>query len=154
MEKATVRDVDVAGKTVLVRADLNVPMKNGVVGDATRITESLPTVRYLLSKGASVVLMSHLGRPDGERLPGASLAPVAERMAKELGVAVTLIDPIDAPESVARVRALPPGSVAMLENVRFWPSRPLVNRTAHHPAATNSGIATCSDTATLAPRAA
>lgn len=121
MEKATVRDVDVAGKTVLVRADLNVPMKNGVVGDATRITESLPTVRYLLSKGATVVLMSHLGRPDGERLPGASLAPVAERMAKELGVGVTLIDPIDAPESVARVRALPRGSVAMLENVRFWP---------------------------------
>jgi 3-phosphoglycerate kinase len=97
MDKATVRDVDVANKRVLVRADLNVPMKNGVITDATRLVESLPTVRYLLAHGASVVLMSHLGRPDGERLESASLAPVAARLASELGVPVALIDPIDAP---------------------------------------------------------
>ncbi len=121
MDKATVRDVNVAGLRVLVRADLNVPMKNGVITDETRITESLPTVRYLMAQGARVILMSHLGRPDGERMDSASLKPVAERLGALLGVNVQLIDPIDTPEALAIVDALPRGGVALLQNVRFWP---------------------------------
>ena len=85
MNKLTVRDVPIKGRRVLMRADFNVPLKGTQITDATRILESLPTIRYILEQGGRLVLMSHLGRPDGERLPEASLAPVAARLSQELG---------------------------------------------------------------------
>jgi phosphoglycerate kinase len=121
MNKLTVRDVPLSGRRVLMRADFNVPLKGTRITDATRITESLPTIRYILEQGGRLVLMSHLGRPDGERLPEASLAPVAERLSAELGIPVPLIDdPLD-PAAEARVNALEPGEAVLLENVRFFP---------------------------------
>jgi phosphoglycerate kinase len=82
--KKTVRDIDVAGKKVLLRADLNVPLENGLVTDDTRIKESLPTIKYLMEQGAKVIVCSHLGRPKGVE-PELSLAPVAGRMSNLLG---------------------------------------------------------------------
>jgi 3-phosphoglycerate kinase len=121
MKKLTVRDVPLEGRRVLMRADFNVPLKGGEVGDATRILESLPTIRYVLGQGGRLVLMSHLGRPDGARLPEASLAPVAARLSQELGMPVPLIDDPCAPAAAARVEALEPGAVVMIENIRFFP---------------------------------
>jgi 3-phosphoglycerate kinase len=121
MKKLTVRDVPIQGRRVLMRADFNVPLKGTQITDATRIVESLPTIRYVLEQGGRLVLMSHLGRPDGERLPEASLAPVAARLSQELGRPVPLIDdPFDA-STAARVDAMKPGEVVLLENVRFFP---------------------------------
>jgi phosphoglycerate kinase len=121
MNKLTVRDVPIKGRRVLMRADFNVPLKGTQITDATRILESLPTIRYVLEQGGRLVLMSHLGRPDGERLPEASLAPVAARLSQELGRPVPLIDDPFDPSAAAKVEALKPGEVVMLENVRFFP---------------------------------
>ncbi|MHB1110524.1 MAG: phosphoglycerate kinase, partial [Devosia sp.] len=92
MRLPDIREADVNGKTVLVRADLNVPMHNGRVTDATRIVRFAPTVSALLARGASVVVMSHLGRPDGVANPVLSLAPVARALAAELGRDVRFIN--------------------------------------------------------------
>jgi phosphoglycerate kinase len=111
--------LDVAGKRVLVRVDYNVPIENGVIEDDTRITASLPTVNYLLSHGASVILMSHLGRPKGVD-DKFRLAPVAAQLEKVLGKPVKYIS--SKPASVETAKALEgikPGEVALLENVRF-----------------------------------
>jgi len=116
--KKTVPDVDVRGKRVLVRADLNVPLEDGAVGDDTRIRESLPTIRYLVEKGAKVIVCSHLGRPKG---PDASLslAPVASRLAELLGLPVAFAsDCVGEPARDAGA-ALVPGKVLLLENLRF-----------------------------------
>lgn len=116
--KKTVRDVDVRGKRVLVRADLNVPLEDGAVGDDTRIRESLSTIRYLVEKGAKVIVCSHLGRPKG---PDASLslAPVASRLAELLGLPVAFAsDCVGEPARDAGA-ALVPGKVLLLENLRF-----------------------------------
>ncbi len=121
MNKLTVRDIPLKGRRVLMRADFNVPLKNGVITDATRITESLATIRHVISQGGRLVMMSHLGRPDGERMPEASLAPVAERLSKELGQKVGLVSDIVAPEAAKAVAALKDGEALLLENVRFWP---------------------------------
>jgi 3-phosphoglycerate kinase len=121
MNKLTVRDIPLHGKRVLMRADFNVPLKGIQITDATRITECLPTIRYIVEQGGRLVLMSHLGRPDGERLPEASLLPVAERLAKELGKPVPLIDDPTSSSALERVNAMKPGDVAILENVRFFP---------------------------------
>ncbi len=121
MAKKTVRDVDLRKKRVLVRVDFNVPLKEGKITDDTRITAALPTLNYILDqKGASLVIMSHLGRPkkpDKEN----SLAPVAERLSELLGRKVTLAPDCIGVETEAVVRAMKPGDVVLLENVRFHP---------------------------------
>lgn len=90
MNKKTIKDIDVAGKRVLVRVDFNVPLKNGEITDETRIQAALPTIQYLLNQNAKVVLCSHLGRPKGEFKPEFSLAPVARRLQGLLANKVTL----------------------------------------------------------------
>ena len=121
MAKKTVRDVDLRKKRVLVRVDFNVPLKDGAITDDTRITAALPTLNYILDqKGASLVLMSHLGRPkkpDKEN----SLAPVAARLGELLRRKVTLAPDCIGPAAEAAVKALKPGEVVLLENVRFHP---------------------------------
>src|SRR6185312_3483206 len=116
----TVRDIDPSGKRVLVRVDFNVPLENGVVTDDRRIREALPTLRYLLDRGAILVLATHLGRPKGRDL-GLTLKPVADRLAKLLGRPVSLLQDSVGPEVSARVAQAKPGEVLMLENVRFHP---------------------------------
>lgn len=121
MAKQTVRDIDVAGKRVLVRADLNVPLDNGVITDDTRIRESLPTLRYLLEHGASAVIVcSHLGRPKG-RDESLSLAPVAGRLGNLLDREVLFTDDCVGPDAENAVRDMGVGAVLLLENLRFHP---------------------------------
>jgi len=119
--KQTVKDVDLKGKRALIRVDFNVPQDPATqaITDDTRIRESLPTIRYCLEQGASVVLMSHLGRPDGRRVPAMSLRPVAARLGDLLKRPVVFVDECVGPEVESRVKALRPGEVALLENVRF-----------------------------------
>ena len=122
MNKATVRDIDVRGKHVLVRVDFNVPLdEGGTITDDTRIRASLPTIRYLLDHGAAVILMSHLGRPKGKVDPKYSLKPVAERLSELLGQPVALAPDCVGPEVVAQAKALQPGQALLLENLRFHP---------------------------------
>lgn len=117
--KKTVRDINVQGKRVLVRVDFNVPLQNGQITDDRRIRESLPTIQYLLERGAKVILMSHLGRPKGKRDPQYSLRPVAERLSALLNRPVRFLDDCvgEAVEQV--VQAMTPGEVVLLENLRF-----------------------------------
>ncbi len=118
--KRSIRDLDVKGKTVLVRVDYNVPLDSeGRVADATRIVATLPTISYLRDHGAKLVLMAHFGRPKGQPNPKYSLKPVAEELSKQLGVTVPLAPDCVGPDVVAAVRALQPGDVLLLENVRF-----------------------------------
>ncbi len=118
MSLRTVRDVDVRGKWVLLRADFNVPLEGGEVTEDTRIRESLPTIKYLREQGARVIACSHLGRPKGPS-PELSLAPVAGRLANLLGKEVLFAADCVGPEAERTVRALGPGQVALLENLRF-----------------------------------
>lgn len=115
----TLDDLDVAGKRVVVRSDLNVPMKDGVVTDSTRIDRSAQTIRELAGKGARVVIVSHFGRPKGQRVPEMSLKPVAEAMGKALGKPVVFAEDCVGPEAEKVVNALKDGEVAMLENLRY-----------------------------------
>jgi phosphoglycerate kinase len=117
--KKTVRDIDVRGKRVLVRADLNVPIENGVITDDTRVRESLPTIEYLLGQDARVIVCSHLGRPKGPD-PALSLAPVAGRMANLLGREVLFAEDCVGPAAEAAVEAMG-HHVLLLENLRFHP---------------------------------
>ncbi|MBI4493461.1 MAG: phosphoglycerate kinase, partial [Chloroflexi bacterium] len=121
MNKKTVRDVDPAGKRVLVRVDFNVPLDSasGQVTDNTRIRAALPTIRYLQERGAKVVLMSHLGRPKGRPTPTFSLLPVAGELSRLLGQPVVFADDCVGPPAEQVVQALQPGQVALLENLRF-----------------------------------
>ncbi len=122
MAKKTVRDLDVAGKRVLVRVDFNVPLgKDGTIEDDTRIRASLPTLRYLLDKGASLVVMSHLGRPKGEVVDSLRLDPVAARLSALLGKPVRKLDQVVGPEVERVCSELRPGEVVLLENLRFHP---------------------------------
>jgi phosphoglycerate kinase len=113
--------VDWRGARVLVRADLNVPLEDGRVADEARIVASLPTLRLLLREGAAVAVCSHLGRPKGTPDPALSLRPCAERLAQHLVRRVDLLPDCVGPEVEARVEALRPGEIVMLENLRFHP---------------------------------
>lgn len=119
--KKTLRDIDVAGKKVLVRVDFNVPMDGNVITDTTRIEASLPTINYLLENGASVVLMSHLGRPKGEYKEELSLAPVAKKLSELLKKDVKFVASrvVVDDEVKSKIKDLKPGEVALLENTRF-----------------------------------
>jgi phosphoglycerate kinase len=119
MNKLTIRDVDVKGKRVLMRVDFNVPMEDGKVGDDTRVRAALPTIKYVLDNGGSLVLMSHLGRPKGKGYEADfSLKPVAEHLAKLLGKPVAFaVDCLKADDEVAKLQ---PGQVLLLENTRFY----------------------------------
>jgi len=119
----TVDDLEVAGRTVLVRADLNVPLKDGVITDDKRIQASLPTIRKLAARDARVVVLAHLGRPKGEIKAELSLRPVAERLGELLGQPVVFPETAEGgvagPVAQAAVAGLAPGQVALLENLRF-----------------------------------
>ena len=116
----TINEADLKGKRVLIRVDFNVPLKDGVVTDNTRIKAALPTIKYILDNGASLVVMTHLGRPKGQKNPAYSLAPVAKEFEKLLGSKVTLASDVIGPEVKKEVEALKPGEVLLLENVRFY----------------------------------
>ena len=115
----TIDDLDVAGKTVLVRADLNVPMADGKPTDTTRIDRSVSTIADLTAKGAKVVLLTHFGRPKGQVVPEMSLKPVAAAMASALGKDVAFATDTIGDSAKATIAAMNDGDVAMLENVRF-----------------------------------
>ncbi len=122
MRKRSLRDVEVEGRTVLLRVDHNVPLDaERRVADDRRMVESLPTIQYLKERGARVVLLSHLGRPEGRPSPGLSLAPVAEHLSELLGEAVLLAPDAVGPGAMDAVRRLAPGGVLYLENLRFHP---------------------------------
>lgn len=121
MSKLNIRDLALAGKRVFLRADLNAPLEGGAVSDDTRLTAVGPTIRHALGAGASVVLASHLGRPKGKPDPKYSLRPVAERLAALLDRPVPLAPDCVGPETTAQARALAPGQMLLLENLRFHP---------------------------------
>jgi len=121
MDKKTVRDLDLKGRRVLMRVDFNVPMEAGRVIDDKRIRAALPTIQYGLEQGASLILMSHLGRPKGGPDPEFSLKPAAEVLAKLLGTPVQMAPDCVGPEVEHKANALKPGDVLMLENTRFHP---------------------------------
>ena len=119
--KASIRDVDVAGKRVLVREDLNVPLKAGRVEDDTRIQAAAPTLQELAGRDAKVIVTSHLGQPPGRPDPEFSLEPVAHRLAEQLGQAVTFARDCVGAIAQGAVAGMQPGQVVLLENVRFHP---------------------------------
>lgn len=117
----TLDGVVVRGLRVLVRADLNVPMRDGVIGDMSRLERLCPTIRELAAAGARVVVCSHFGRPNGKPVPSMSLAPVAHALGTLLGQPVQFVGATVGPVAAAAVDALPPGGVLVLENTRFYP---------------------------------
>jgi phosphoglycerate kinase len=120
--KKTIRDLDLAGRRVFIRVDFNVPLKNGGIGDDTRIRESLPTIRYALDSGARVVIVaSHLGRPKGKPNAEMSLRPVAGRLGELLGRPVAFASDCIGPEAERAIQSAESGSVVLLENLRFHP---------------------------------
>lgn len=120
MDKATVRDIDVSGKRVLVRVDFNVPLDaSGHITDDTRIRAALPTIQYLLDHGASVILMSHLGRPKGKVVDSMRLTPVAHRLSELLGRPVEMAPDSIGAETERMAQSLEPGQILLLENLRF-----------------------------------
>jgi len=119
MDKKTLKDVELGGKRVVMRVDFNVPIKGGVIGDDTRVRAALPSIRYVLEQGASLVLMSHLGRPKGKGYEADfSLKPVAEHLAKLLEKPVAFA--ADCLAADAEAAALKPGEILVLENTRFY----------------------------------
>lgn len=121
MQTKTVRDLDARGQRVFVRVDYNVPLKDGVVTSDKRIRATIPTIALLREKGARIILGSHLGRPDGQRKPEFSLAPVAVKAAEVLGCPVQFVADSVGPEVEKAVAALKDGEVLLLENLRYYP---------------------------------
>ena len=120
MNKLTINDLDVQGKRVLMRVDFNVPVKDGVVGDDTRIVAALPSINYVLQNGGSLVLMSHCGRPKGEKNMEFTLKPAADRLAELVDAKVTLAPDVIGDEVKVLVDGLQAGEILVLENVRFY----------------------------------
>ena len=116
MAKLSIKDLDLKGQRVFIRVDFNVPLKNGVIGDDTRIKSSLPTIQYARQQGATVVLASHLGRPKGKANPEMSLRPIADRLAELLGQPVAF-----ATDCVGEEARRVTGDIVLLENLRFHP---------------------------------
>ncbi len=116
---AHLEELEVKGKRVFLRCDLNVPLKDGVIKDDGRIRASLPTIQYLLDQGASLVIAAHLGRPKGEAKPELSLAPVAARLGELLGMPIKFATSVTGPEVTAAADSLIPGEILLLENIRF-----------------------------------
>jgi phosphoglycerate kinase len=119
MNKKTIADIEIAGKRVLIRADLNVPLEKGKVSDDTRIVAALPTIRYVLAHSATPIVCSHLGRPKGKLDPKYSLKPVVERLAQLLGCRVQMAPDCIGPETERMAATIPRGEVLLLENLRF-----------------------------------
>lgn len=123
MNKLSLRDIPLKDKKVLMRVDFNVPLdKQGHITDDSRIIASLPSIRYVLDQGGSVILMSHLGRPNGKRLPDLSLKPCADKLARLLGKEVRMAPDCIGLDVSGMAGALKPGEVLMLENLRFYPA--------------------------------
>jgi len=120
MNKKSIRDIDVKGKKVFVRVDFNVPLENGAITDDTRIRETLPTIKFLIEKGAKIILASHLGRPKGQFVEEMRLTPAAVRLSELLGKPVAKADEAIGAAVEAKVAALNEGDVLLLENVRFY----------------------------------
>jgi phosphoglycerate kinase len=121
MTKLSIRDLDLTGKRVFIRVDFNVPLEGSRVTDDTRIRETVPTLKLAIERGAQVVLASHLGRPKGQVNPKYSLAPVAVRLKELLGRPIEFAADCVGPDAEAKSKALGPGGVLLLENVRFHP---------------------------------
>ena len=121
MKKMTLRDIDTGGKRVLVRVDFNVPLdeKTGTISDDSRIRAALPTIQYLIDRGAKVILCSHLGRPDGKIVESLRLAVVARRLSQLLGKQVAITSDCIGPEAEKASESLKNGGVLLLENLRF-----------------------------------
>jgi len=120
MNKKTIRDIDIAGKRVLVRVDFNIPLdEQRQITDDARIVAALPTIKYLLKNGAAVILMSHLGRPDGQVVEKLRLAPVAERLSTLLHTTIQTVPDCIGAQAEAAAKALQPGQILLLENLRF-----------------------------------
>ena len=121
MNKKSVRDVEVSGKRVFVRVDFNVPLEDGKITDDTRIRETLPTIKYLVERGAKVILASHLGRPKGQVVESMRLTPASERLSELLGKPVAKADEAIGDAVKAQIEGMQNGDVLVLENVRFYP---------------------------------
>ncbi len=119
LDKLSILDLNLAGKRVLTRVDFNVPIDDGHVGDDTRLRASLPTIRHILDMGGLPVLMSHLGRPNGDVVPNLSLKPVAEALQLLLGRDVVMAPDCVGPQTASVVKSAPEGTVVLLENLRF-----------------------------------
>ncbi len=128
-KKKSVKDIDLKGKRVVMRVDFNVPIKEGKIKDDTRIKAALPTIKFILDSGASLVLLSHLGRPDGEVKPEFSLKPTADRLSSLLGKPVQFASDCIGDAVVAQAKALKPGEILVAENTRFHKAEDMKTKT-------------------------